>query len=133
MSDPIVKSDLPTSFGTFKPVGHVMVGLPTLDALRAARAELRERGWPEDELVLFAPAESVEAMQALVDNASGLAGLGYEITMMRRYIELAQQGFRWLLVKVDDSEAAAEVAEVVKRHGATLAAHYRTLTVEELI
>lgn len=133
MSDIIVKSDLPTSFGTFKPVGHVMVGLPTLDALRAARLALRERGWAEDELVIFAPQESAEAMQAMVDNASPLAGLGYEITMMRRYIELARQGCRWLLVKVEDSAEAAEVGETVEAHGALLAAHYRTLTVEEVI
>ena len=36
MSDTVLKSDLPTSFGTFKPVGHVMVGLPTLVNARAS-------------------------------------------------------------------------------------------------
>ncbi len=133
MSDTIVKNDLPTSFGAFKPVGHVMVGLPTIEALRAARVQLRELGWPEEELVLFAPAESIETMQGLIGNASGLAGLGYELTMMRRYIELSRQGCRWLLVKVEDSEQAQQVADVVRTHGALLVAHYRVLTVEELI
>ena len=48
-----------------------------------------------------------DEMQALIDNASPLAGFGYEITLMRRYVELARQGNCWLIVKVDSDDDAA--------------------------
>lgn len=32
MSDTITRDDIPTSFGSFKPTGHVMVGLPDRDS-----------------------------------------------------------------------------------------------------
>ena len=53
--------------------------------------------------------------------------------LLRRYLTLTQAGYRWLLVKVDDYELAAAAAEVARACGATLAQHYRTLTVEKLI
>ncbi len=122
-----------TSFGTFKPVGHVMVGLPTREALTALRSALNapdEPALPADELT---PSESVEEMQALIDGASPLAGFGYEITLMRRYLELARQGTRWLIVKVDSNDDAQRIGDLAKAHGATLAVHYGRLTAEDLI
>ncbi len=91
MSGSISDQDIPTSFGTFKPVGHLMLGLPNL------------------------------------------AGFGYEITMLRRYLDLSREGYQWLLVKVGNSEHASVAAELARAQGARLAVHYRTLTVEELI
>lgn len=122
-----------TSFGTFKPVGHVMVGLPTRAALQALKAELNAPGvpgLPADELT---PSESIDEMQALIDGASPLAGFGYEITLMRRYLELARRGYSWLVVKADNDEEAARIGELAKAHGATLAVRYGRLTVEDLI
>jgi len=122
-----------TSFGTFKPVGHVMVGLPSradLMALRAALVVPGVPGLPADELT---PTESVEEMQALIDNASPLAGFGYEITLMRRYLALAREGYCWLVVKTDSDEDAQRVGELARQHGATLAVRYGSLTVEDMI
>lgn len=134
--DPANEPDNPAraiSFGTFKPVGHVMVGLPDRAALRALKQALVAPGvpgLPADELT---PAESIEEMQALIDGASPLAGFGYEITLMRRYVELARRGTFWLIVKTENDEEAAHVGELAQAHGATLAVHYGRLTVEDLI
>jgi hypothetical protein len=122
-----------TSFGTFKPVGHVMLGLPTTAALGNLKAELcapSGLGCPAEELT---PLESTQEMQALIDNASPLAGFGYEVTLMRRYLTLAQQGYSWLVVKVDSDDQAQLLATMAKAHGATLAVHYGNWTVEDLI
>lgn len=125
--------DLPTSFGVFKPVGHLMVGLPTQAQLDALVLALHAAGWPETAVRQFSPRESVAELQAMVDNASSLAGFGYEITLLRRYLSLTEAGYRWLLVKAEDTEQAEAAAELARAQGATLAVHYRTLTVEELI
>jgi hypothetical protein len=124
---------LPTSFGVFKPVGHVMTGLPTQAQLDALVAALHGAGWPASGVRQFSPRESVAELRAMIDNAGPLAGLGYEITLLRRYLALAEKGTKWLLVQADDSERAATVAEAARNAGATMAVYYRTLTVEELI
>lgn len=124
---------LPTSFGVFKPVGHVMTGLPTQVQIDELVAALLAAGWPASDVRQFSPRESVAELRAMVDNAGPLAGLGYEITLLKRYLALAEKGTKWLLVKADDNERAATVAEAARNCGATMAVFYRTLTVEELI
>jgi hypothetical protein len=72
-------------------------------------------------------------MQDLIDNASPLAGFGHEITLMRRYLELARKGYSWLVVKADNDDEARHIGELAKAHGATLAVRYGLLVVEDMI
>jgi nucleotide-binding universal stress UspA family protein len=124
---------VPTSFGVFKPVGWVMVGVPTQAQADALALALGRDGSPSTAVLHFTPSETEAELQAMADDAGGLAGFGYEITLLRRYVELSRQGYRWLLVKVDGTEQAAIAAGIAQSCGATLAVHYRTLTVEDLI
>ena len=124
---------LPTSFGVFKPVGHVMMGLPSQAQVDALVAALHDAGWPGAGVRQFSPRESVAELQAMVEKAGPLSGFGYEIVLLRRYLSLTLEGYRWLLVQADDTEAAEAAAKVARACGATLAVYYRTLTVEELI
>ena len=133
MSETITKDKLPTSFGAFNPVGHLMVGVPDQARADALAAALCQAGWARDAVVHFTPSESIAEFEAMTENPSMLAGFGYEITLLRRYLTLAREGYRWLLVKVDGTDAAATAADAARAHGATLAVHYRSLIVEELI
>jgi hypothetical protein len=134
MSDDYLTLDsLPTSFGVFKPDGHVMVGLRTLQQADDVRAALQSAGWDRESLLGLTPAQAVTTFEAMVDNAGTMAGFGHELTLVHRYLELARDGQRWLLVKVDDPDLAAQVADVARAHGATLAVHYRMLASEDLI
>ena len=69
----------------------------------------------------------------MVANAGPMAGFGYEITLLHRYLALAKEGCQWLLVKVTGTDQADQVGQLARAQGATLAVHYRSLTVEELI
>ncbi len=124
---------LPTSFGVFKPVGHVMIGLPTQVQLDALVAALLDDDWPISALRQFSPVESAAELQAMIDNAGFAASAGYEITLLHRYLSLTQTGYRWLLVRADDNARAKAAAMAARTCGATLALHYRILTIEELI
>lgn len=124
---------LPTSFGSLKPIGHVLLALPSRSQRDTVRQALADDGWPADETLLFDPTDAATELQALIDNASGMAGFGYEITLMRRYLELARGGASWLLVKVDDDDDAQRVGKLARLYGALSAVHYRTLTVEDLL
>jgi hypothetical protein len=126
-------ADLPTSFGVFKPVGHVMIGLPTQDQLNTLVAALQHEQWPKSALREFSPKDSTAELQAMIDKAGFASSAGYEITLLHRYLKLTQAGYRWLLVQVKDADSAASAADMARHCGATLALHYRTLTIEELI
>ena len=133
MSDIASVELVPTSFGVFKPVGWLMIGLPTQASADRLVTALQSSGWAGAAVLHFTPRESLAELQDMVDNAAGMAGFGYEITLLRRYVALTKDGYRWLLVKVDGTEHATTAAEIARGCGATLAVHYRTLTVEELI
>jgi hypothetical protein len=45
----------------------------------------------------FTPRESVSELEAMVENAGSMVGFGYEITLLRRYVALTHEGYRWLL------------------------------------
>ena len=126
-------ASLPTSFGVFKPVGHVMTGLPTQVQMDALVSALHAAGWPASGVRQFSPRESGAELRSMVDNTGPLSGFGYEITLLRRYVALTEQGYLWLLVQVDDSPAAARAAELAQACGATVAVHYRRFTVEDMI
>jgi hypothetical protein len=122
-----------TSFGVFKPVGHVMVGLPLPGQLLALVRRLRSAGWSAETLLRFDAGEAVPELETMVAGAGVLAGFGYEITLLRRYLALTRKGYGWLLVQAEDAERAQAVAAFARDCGARVAVHYRTLSVEELI
>ena len=133
MNETITKDELPTSFGSFNPIGHMMVGLPDLAKAQALTEALRASGLPGEDLVNFTPRESVAKFEAMTENASDAEAFGYELRMQLRYLEHARRGWYFLLVKVQDGEGASRAAEIARSHGATLAVYYRMLVLQEMI
>lgn len=121
------------SFGAFKPVDHVMVGLPLPSQLRALVRLLRGAGWPADMLHRFDLEQAQPELQAMVDGAGVLAGFGFEVTLLRRYLGLSREGYGWLLVRAENTRRAQAVAVLARDCGARVAVHYRALSIEELI
>lgn len=126
-------TELPTSFGALKPVGHVLIALRTQQQQNILEVALLEDGWTSGQVAEFKPRDSVQELTGLIETAGGMAGFGYEITLMRRYLKLAHEGHRWLLVRVDDDVKAQRVGELARLYGAAAAVHYRTFTIEELL
>lgn len=125
--------DVPTWFGLFKPVGWLMVGLPSPARADTLEQALLAAGWTDATVLRFNPGESLAQLRAMADDPGPLSDFGHEVTLLKRYVELAQQGYGWCLVKVDDNPQAAQAAAIARDGGATLAVHYRLLTMEELI
>ena len=129
----MTKADHPQSFGAFKPVGHVVVAMP--DDARAAQAvrALREGGFEPQDILEYSAAEEDDEMNRMLQHTSDFAGFGYEVTLMRRYQQLARAGASWLIVYAPDDERTSRVAEAVRPHGALLAEKYNNLVIEDLI
>ena len=129
----LTKADHPQSFGAFKPVGHVVVAMPDDERAAAAVRDLRAAGFQAEDILEYTAAEEDDEMDRMLAQTSSVAGFGYEVNLMRRYQQLARQGASWLIVYAPDDDAAARVADVVRRHGARLAEKYHRLTIEDLV
>ena len=129
----MTKADHPQSFGAFKPVGHVVVAMP--DDVRAAAAALalRAAGFEAEDILEYTAAEEDDEMDRMLGKASDMAGFGYEVSLMRRYQELARAGASWLIVFAPDDERTVKVTDAVKPHGALIAEKYHRLVVEDLL
>jgi hypothetical protein len=127
------KEERPQILGTFKPLGHVIVALPDDDTATAAAKTLREDGFAHEDVVQYSADEELAQMDEMIDHASDFAGFGYEITLMRRYQELARNGAGWLLVFAPDDAKAEKVAAVAQRFNALAADKYHRLVVEDLL
>ena len=129
----MTKDDHPQSFGAFKPVGHVVVAMPDDERAAAAVRGLRAAGVEAEDILEYTAAEEDDEMDRMLQNASDLAGFGYEVSLMRRYQELAKDGASWLIVYAPEDDRASRVAEVTKSHGALMAEKYHRLVIEDLI
>jgi len=133
MAERYTKDNLPTSFGTLKPVGYVMAALPTAEAAVKAAQALGDAGIPIDDVLYFTPGETAQELEEGLRNSSGAAGFGYEITLMRRFHKLAHEGHRLLLIYAPERKQEDQARQVLEAFGAITAVKYNRLTVEELI
>ncbi len=133
MAQRLTKADLPTSLGSFNPVGHVLVALPDSAAAGEFEKALRGQGFEAADVLHFSAEEGRDDMAEMLKGASDFAGFGYEITLMRRYLEMSKQGCRWVLVYAPEDEQAEKVQTAAQRHGAPMAVKYHSLAVEDLI
>jgi hypothetical protein len=129
----MTKADHPLSFGAFKPVGHVVVAMPDDTRAAAAVQALRAAGFEAEDILEYTAAEEDDEMDRMLAHTSDMAGFGYEVSLMRRYKELAHEGASWLIVFAPDDARAYKVADAVKPHGALMAEKYHRLVIEDLL
>jgi hypothetical protein len=133
MSKRMTRDDLPTSLGAFKPVDHVMLAVADDDQAERTTQALYEAGFGERDVLRFSPHEGGADMARMIEKSSDFAGFGYEITLMRRYLELAREGYQWLLVYAPNDGLATRVREVAEQAGLPMAVRYHLLAVEDLV
>lgn len=127
------KTDPPTSFGVFKPVGHIVIAFATEAHVQAAISALLAQGFASEALVRYAPAEMAAQVGAQEQSASPLASLGQELNLIKSHRDLAQRGCSFLVVHAPDDAQAERVAELARAMQAVAAQRYGSFLIEELI
>jgi hypothetical protein len=133
MSKRMTKSELPQSLGAFNPVGHAVLAFADDAATGKARQAFLDAGFVEQDLLVYSSGELFPDLQEMLRNASGAAGFGYQVQLMRRYMTLASEGAGWLVVYAPEEDHIAKVAQLAKQLGARSAVHYGHLAQEDLI
>ena len=125
--------DQNTSFGVYKPVGHVVISFPSAEQAQAARIAIaKEVGLDGDAVRFMTDKQMLAQIDRDLKDVSPLANLGQELNLIKAHRELAQLGYHWLVVRAEGDEAA-RVADCAKAHGAERAQRYGRLVIEELI
>ena len=126
-------TDRPESFGVFKPVGHVIVALPTEADARGAMTALLSDGFEPADIVSYSPEQMQRQADIDIEQAGVLAGIGQELNLVKSHRELAARGHSFLVVRAPKDEQAQRVATIARRFNASRAQSYGHLMIEELI
>ena len=133
MSKRMTRGELQESLGAFNPVGHSVLAFADDKTAGEAAKAARDAGFGAEDVLVYSSAELFPDLKERMRNASGAAGLGYEITLMRRYMTLAGEGAGWVVIYSTDEAQVVKVTDIAKRMGARSAVHYGRLLHEDLI
>lgn len=123
----------PTSFGVFKPVGHVLMSFVSSAHSDAAAQALRGAGFSERDISRYTPREMQSQAERDIQNASDLASLGQDLNLVKAHLALALQGQSFVVVKAANGAEVQLAAEVAEHQHATRAQHYGSFIIEELV
>jgi hypothetical protein len=126
-------NDEQRSFGVFKPVGHVVISFPRAEQAAQASAALADLGLPAEAVRHYTDREMLRQIDEDIACASPLASVGQEMNLVLAHRALAERGYHWLVVHVNNDKQAIQVADAAKACGAERAQHYGHFIIEELI
>jgi hypothetical protein len=126
------KSNPPTNFGVFKPVGHTLMAFATPDKLRNAQRTLGGLGFGANALVEYSAAEMLQLADEQLQAVGLMANFGYELDLLRANRLLAEGGCCFLVVQAEDDKVAAQVANLVATLQPVAAQHYGRFLIQNL-
>lgn len=127
------RTDRPEAYGVFKPVGHVIVALPTAADAQGARTALLSDGFEPTDINTYSPEQMKLQADIDIEQAGVLAGIGQELNLVKSHRDLAVKGHSFLVVRAPKDEQAQRVAAIARNFNATRAQSYGHLLIEELI
>lgn len=126
-------SSPPRAYGVFKPVGHMVVSFPTAAQADDGVAALQALERPARDIRRYSDREMLAQIEEDLRQASPVAAVGQELNLVKAHQALAERGYHWLVVRVDNDEAARTAADALKAAGAERAQLYGRFIIEELI
>lgn len=126
------KTDPPTTFGVFKPVGHTLIAFHTKDELQSAVLALTAMGFLGSSMTRYSADEMAAQVDAELLTASPLATFGYELDLIRNHGRLAKMDCSFLVVNAPTDALATQVADLVRTLKPATAQHYGRFMIEDL-
>lgn len=121
------------SFGTFKPVGYTVLAYADEAAARAALDRLNEAGFADDDALIASSANLFPRVKEQMPEATGMIGAqGYEVVLMKRYLEVAARGAWWLMVWSPEAQQVARIKTLLCETPPLSGAHYGRVMIEDL-
>lgn len=119
-------------FGTFYPVGHLVVAFPSRPDAQFVRKTLLAGGYEEIDCRYFSDRTVAAGTARGLKEAGALSMLGASLKMVRLHERLAKQGCHFLLLYTPNELDVTRAMNVVRRRPYRLAQVYHRFTIESL-
>ncbi len=121
------------TLGAFNPVDHAILAYADGATAGEAKSKLLAAGFAADDIIPYSSSELFPNLDEMMRNTSGAAGFGYEVVLMRRYMNLAHENCAWLIVYSPDDEHTEKLKTIAASTGAKTAVRYGRLLHEDLV
>jgi hypothetical protein len=123
-----------TSFGTFKPVGYSVLAYADEAGARAAVDRFRGNGFAAEDLLVASSREIFPRVSDQLDHTSSsiTAAQGYEVVLMKRYLQAAMDNAWWLFVWSPETATVEKLKASLGGTDPLTAVHYGRLLIEDL-
>ena len=119
--------------GVYYPSQHVVLAIAEPEVAEALAGELRDAGFPEDDLYTASPQEMGDFLEQTFQDAGMLAQIvGGELKQAEILAQLANTGCGFLIARIPDETARDKLLAVGARHRLRKALYYHALAIEEL-
>ena len=129
----LTKEDIRKESGIFSPTGHIVAAFTDDAVASQAAATLHTQGFAAEDILSYTSPEVLKRLREMVASASEASGFGYEITLMRRYLKLAESGAGWLIIYAPEDEHTVKVTAVATDLNALCAVLFGRLVNEDLV
>lgn len=118
--------------GIFYPTGHIVAGFENADDAKAAQKQLQAAGCG-GELSFISSNEMAREAQKNLESPSFFASMGSSLPVRQKQLELAKDGWNFLLIHAPEDADEARVAEALGGSRVRYAIKYRTLIIENIL
>jgi hypothetical protein len=133
MSNEHQQPPVPTQFGVFYPLGHVVVALQSQEDAERMRQLLMDGGYDERDVIVWDSAQVATGARELRQSASVIAKIfGAELEAMDKHIELADAGYTFLVAYSPSDLDTKRLMNVARRFRYALAQKYDRFSITEL-
>jgi hypothetical protein len=119
--------------GIFYPTGYIVAGFPPSASAQDAQRVLQERGFAGDDVTYVAAAQMASEAERNLESPSLFASMGSSLQVRQKQLELAQDGWNFLLIKAGADDAEQRAVEALAGSGVGYAIKYRALIIENVM
>jgi len=127
---PFSKENPNTSFGAFKPVGHLVAVFDSKTEAQTAKTDIIELGIDSDDVTFLDSSDFTEMVDDLRMNQSPLAMLGSELRRVDEFVKEAEKGRVFLIVMTPSRQRTQRTVKILEENGYRFAIKYGHLFFE---
>lgn len=124
------KNSPQTSFGAFKPVGHLVAVFEDGPNAKLAHADLLTGGYTDDDLTFMDSTGFISLLDELKSHENALSMLGSELGKMDDFRRHADRGAGFLIIEAPTEQETKRAMQVVERYNYRYALKYGHMIVE---
>lgn len=119
--------------GLFYPTGHIVAGFEHAKGARDALKQLKAAGFSDEQARFVSNTEMAREAEKNLQSPSFFASMGSSLPVREKQLELAQQGWNFLLIHAPHDADEARATQALDGSQVGYAIKYRALIIENLL